>query len=140
MIQISPDITLDASEFEFSFIRASGPGGQNVNKVATAVQLRFNVVGSPSLPEELKTRLLARAGRRATRDGVIVIEAKRYRLQARNKEDAINRLVALITDAKKVRTPRRTTKPPRSAAHKRVEDKKVRGRLKQSRRPPRRED
>ena len=140
MIQISPDITLDASEFEFSFIRASGPGGQNVNKVATAVQLRFNVVGSPNLPEELKTRLLARAGRRATRDGVIIIEAKRYRLQARNKEDAINRLVALITDAKKVRTPRRTTKPPRSAARKRVEDKKVRGMLKQSRRPPRRED
>src|ERR1700730_12309071 len=115
LIPINCYLFLDESEIEESFIRASGPGGQNVNKVSTAVQLRFDLSGSRSLPEDVRERLARLAGRRLTRDGVIVLIAQRYRTQERNRQDALGRLVALIRRAAEPPTPRRPSQPSRAA-------------------------
>jgi len=134
MISITPTLSIDKSELVEEFIRASGPGGQNVNKVATAVQLRFDVRHSPSLPEEVRERLLRLAGKRASADGVLLIEAKQYRTQEQNRADARERLVALIRQAATKPKARRKTKPSRAAKQKRLENKKRRGATKSLRR------
>jgi ribosome-associated protein len=136
MISITPQITLDESEIELSFVRSSGPGGQNVNKVATAVQLRFDVARSPSLPDDVRTRLLARAGRKLTRDGVLVVSARRFRTQERNRADAIERLVEMIRAAATPPKRRRRTKPSNAARRKRVEEKRRRSSTKRLRGRP----
>ena len=134
LIPINCHLFLDDSEIEESFVRASGPGGQNVNKVSSAVQLRFDLSRSRSLPEELRERLARLAGRRLTRDGVIVIIAQRYRTQERNRQDALNRLIALIRRAAEPPTPRRPTKPTRAAKERRLQAKARRATVKQQRR------
>ena len=111
MIQVTPAIAIDEGEIQEEFIRASGPGGQNVNKVATAVQLRFDVAHSPSLPDDVRQRLVRLAGRRMTEEGVLIIEARRFRTQARNRQDAVDRLVALIRKAAEKPISRRKTSP-----------------------------
>src|SRR6187551_3614460 len=125
-IRITDDISLDDSEFEESFVRSSGPGGQNVNKLSTAVQLRFNVRNSPSLPNDVAVRLMRLAGRRMTKDGVLVLIAQQHRTQERNRADAQERLIALIQEAAIKPVPRRATKPPRASKQKRLEGKKRR--------------
>ena len=137
MIEITPDIRLDETELQFSFIRASGPGGQNVNKVASAVQLRFDAAGSTALPDQVRSRLLRLAGQRATATGEIVIEAKRFRSQQRNREDAVERLVALIARAASPPKPRRKTRISKAAKTKILQDKRQRSQTKQRRRPVR---
>jgi ribosome-associated protein len=134
MITITPTISIDDSEIELHFVRASGPGGQNVNKVSTAVQLRFDVGNSPSLPGDVRTRLIRLAGRRVTQDGILIIEARQFRTQERNREDAIKRLVELIRQATQKPKPRRKTKPSRAAKEKRIEGKKQRSNIKKMRR------
>src|SRR3954469_6320644 len=111
MIRITDQIAIDEREIEESFIRSSGPGGQNVNKLATAVQLRFDVRGSPSLPSDVRTRLERLAGRRLTGEGVLVITAQRHRTQERNRQDALDRLIELIRTAAVAPKPRRPTRP-----------------------------
>ena len=141
MIEITPAIALDDSELEFAFIRASGPGGQNVNKVATAVQMRFDARRSPSLPNDVSTRLQKLAGSRLTLDGVIVISANRHRTQERNKADAIERLVTLIAKAAEPPPPpRKKTKPSKAAKARRVDAKTRRGSVKAMRGRPGGED
>jgi ribosome-associated protein len=135
-IRISDTLAIDEDELAFDFVRASGPGGQNVNKVATAAQLRFDAANTPSLPEDVRTRLVELSGRRATRDGVIVIEAKRYRTQERNREDAIERLVALIRRAAERPKPRKKKRVSAAARKRRVESKRLQSRRKRLRRPP----
>ena len=134
LIPINCHLFLDDSEIEESFVRASGPGGQNVNKVSSAVQLRFDLSRSRSLPEELRERLARLAGRRLTRDGVIVIIAQRYRTQERNRQDALDRLIALIRRAAEPPTPRRPTKPSRAARERRLQAKARRAAVKGRRR------
>jgi ribosome-associated protein len=134
MIEITPDICLFESEVEVSFVRSAGPGGQNVNKVATAVQLRFDVAQSPSLPEDVRERLRKLAGRRLTTEGVLVIEARRYRTQAQNREDALERLVALIRKAVAAPVPRRPTRRTLASRESRLADKRRRSEVKQGRR------
>ncbi len=133
MIEITPTISLDERELTFTFIRASGPGGQNVNKVATAAQLRFDVRNSPSLPEEVKARLLKLAGKRMTQEGILVIEAKRYRTQEQNREDALQRFSALIQKALEKPKSRRATRPSAAARARRIESKKRRAEIKRTR-------
>ena len=143
MIRVTSTIQLNEHEIDFDFVRASGPGGQNVNKVATAAQLRFDVAGSPSLPEEVRERLKKIAGNRIHADGILVIEARRYRSQARNREDATRRLVELIREAAQKPKPRRKTKPPAAAKRRRLEEKRRRSQTKRKRRPigrPRNDD
>jgi ribosome-associated protein len=134
MIRVTPDIDIDESEIDESFVRASGPGGQNVNKLSTAVQLRFDVRRSPSLSGEVRTRLERLAGSRLTRDGVLVIIAQRHRTQARNREDALERLIELIRQAAVRPVPRRPTRPTKASRERRIEGKKRRGGIKASRR------
>jgi len=136
MIEITPAIRLDESELQYDFIRASGPGGQNVNKVSSAVQLRFDLRRSPSLPAEVKERLERLAGRRITREGVLVIEARRFRTQEGNRSDATARLIALIQKALQPPRPRKPTRPGPAARAARLEQKKKRGLTKRLRRPP----
>ena len=134
MIRVNANISIDEREIEESFVRASGPGGQNVNKLATAVQLRFDVRGSPSLPRDVRARLERLAGARLTRDGVLVIIAQRHRTQARNREDALGRLIDLIRRAAVAPVPRRATKPTKAARERRIEGKKHRSGIKRLRR------
>jgi ribosome-associated protein len=136
MIAITDTLSLDEAELDESFIRASGPGGQNVNKVASAVQLRFDVRRSPSLPPPVRERLARLAGHRLSQDGVLVITAQRYRSQERNRADALSRLVALIRRAATPPRPRRPTVPSRAARERRLAAKAQRARLKRQRATP----
>jgi ribosome-associated protein len=140
LIPINCHLFLDDSEIEESFVRASGPGGQNVNKVSSAVQLRFDLSSSRSLPEEVRERLGRLAGHRLTRDRVIVIIAQRYRTQERNRQDALDRLIALIRRAAVPPTPRRPTKPSAASKERRLEAKARRATTKKRRRAEREED
>jgi len=132
-LPISGHLSLDPEELSFSFIRASGPGGQNVNKVATAVQMRFNARLSPSLPDTVAVRALRLAGRRATTDGEIVITAQRFRTQEANRKDAVERLLELLREAAVVPKKRVATRPTKASRHRRLEKKKHRSSVKQGR-------
>jgi ribosome-associated protein len=136
MIRVSKHIDLDESEIEYRFVRASGPGGQHVNKAATAVQLRFDVANSPSLPDDVRYRLIRLAGRQVTEEGVLIIDARRYRSQERNRQDAIDRLLQLIRSAASKPKVRRRTKPSCAARERRLEEKRRRGETKRNRRSP----
>lgn len=135
MIDVTPSIAIREDELQFQFKLASGPGGQNVNKVETAAELRFDVAGSPSLPEAVRARLLALAGSRVTQDGELLITARRFRSQERNRQDAIDRLIALIQKAAEAPKPRIKTKPSRAAKQRRMDEKRRVGAKKQIRRP-----
>ena len=133
MIRVTDRLSIDESEISETFVRASGPGGQNVNKLSTAVQLRFDVRHSPSLPDDVRTRLERLAGRRLTRDGVIVIIAQNHRTQERNRADALERLIELIRQAAVRPVPRRPTRPTKASRERRIESKKRRSGVKRLR-------
>ena len=134
MLEITPTLSIDERELQIDFIRASGPGGQNVNKVSTAVQLRFDVRGSSSLSEEVKARLIRLGGSRVTADGVLVLEAKRYRTQEGNRADAILRFSELVRQAAQKQKKRRATRPTLSSKEERLKAKKIRSNVKKGRR------
>ncbi len=134
MISITPTIAIDESEIKLEFIRASGPGGQNVNKVATAVLLRFNVNRSPALTAGMRARLIRLAGKRVAEDGTLIIKAQRYRTQERNRQDALDRLIKLIRKAIQRPKPRRKTRPSQASRQRRLADKRHRGATKRLRR------
>ncbi len=133
MIEITDQIAIDPREIEETFVRASGPGGQNVNKVSTAVQLRFDLRHSPSLPDDLRARAERLAGRRLTKEGVVVITAARYRSQEKNRDDALARLTDLLKRAAQPPAPRRPTRTPLGSKKRRLADKARRGTLKKLR-------
>jgi ribosome-associated protein len=133
MLQVTSSLSIDESEISYDFVRAAGPGGQNVNKVATAVQLRFDVRGCRSLTPEEKNRLTGLAGRRLTKEGILVIGARRYRTQEQNRLDATERLIALIRKALTPPKPRRATRPSKAAKAKRIDAKMRRARIKKIR-------
>lgn len=135
MIHITRAITIDENEIQEYFVRASGPGGQNINKVATAVQLRFDVANSRFLPEEVRIRLSSLAGNRITEDGILIIDARRFRTQRRNREDAIDRLVELIRNAAQRPEIRRKTRPTLASKIRRLESKRRRAESKRIRGP-----
>ena len=135
MISITPEIAIDKKELHEDFIRASGPGGQNVNKVATAVKLRFDVTHSPSLPHDVRQRLLRLGGKRLTADGILIIDARRFRTQERNRQDAVDRLVALIRKAAERPKVRHRTKPSLVSEERRLENKHHRSETKRLRSP-----
>ena len=135
MIRITDNIIIDEKEIKEDFIRASGPGGQNVNKVATAVHLRFDVRNSPSLSEDVRRRLVRLAGRRITVEGILIIKAGRFRTQDRNRQDAINRLADLIRRASVIPKARRQTRPTLLSRKRRMKEKRRRGDIKRARRP-----
>jgi ribosome-associated protein len=134
MIEITPSIQIDDDEIEFNYIRSPGPGGQNVNKVSSAVQLRFNLHSSSTIPQDVKQRLVKLAGRRLTSEGVLIIEARQYRSQERNRQAAVERLVRLIQQACEPPKPRYKTKPTHAANLRRLETKRKRGKIKRIRR------
>ncbi len=136
MIEISSAVALSEDEIQIDFIRASGPGGQNVNKVSSAAQLRFDILSSPSLEPEVKERLRRIAGSRVTADGILVIEARRYRTQEQNRLDAIQRLVALVQKALEKPKPRHKTRPTLASRQKRLQAKRQRGETKRLRGRP----
>ena len=133
MLRVTPAIAIEERELDERFIRASGPGGQNVNKVATAVQLRFDPAQSPSLTEEVRVRLRALAGNRVTADGVLVIDARRHRTQAQNREDARERLAELLRQALVRPKRRRKTRPTKGSVEKRMQSKRIRSETKRGR-------
>jgi ribosome-associated protein len=135
MMFVTPTCAIEEKEIREEFIRASGPGGQNVNKVATAVQLRFDVQRSPSLPDDVRGRLLTLGGKRITEDGVLVIDARRFRTQDENRRDARNRLAALIRKAAEKPRPRRKTRPTMTSRQRRLDTKQRRAQTKRMRGP-----
>lgn len=135
MPRITRNIVIPDDEISLEFVRASGPGGQNVNKVSTAVQLRFDAAGSESLAPDVRERLLKIAGNRATDEGVVIIEAKRFRSQEKNRKDAMDRLAEMVRKAAVKPTPRRKTRPTASSREKRLSQKKRRSEVKRLRRP-----
>ena len=140
MIEITPSLSIDEGEIQFDFIRASGPGGQNVNKVASAVQLRFDIRSSPTLALHVKERLIQLSGSRVTHEGVLIIEAKRYRTQEQNRLDAIQRLIVLIQKALERPTPRHKTRPTLASQQRRLDSKKRRANIKKTRQDTRHEN
>lgn len=132
-VRITPEIAIDEGELAFDFVRAGGPGGQNVNKVASAVQLRWDVRGSASLPEDVRARLMRLAGRRVTAEGVLVLVARRYRTQERNRQDALARLAELVRRAAEPPVPRRRSKPTLASRERRLEAKGRRAAAKRQR-------
>jgi ribosome-associated protein len=139
MIKITKDIAIPENELQYTFVRASGPGGQHVNRTATAVQLCFDAANSPSLPDDVRRRLLKLASNQVNKEGVLIIEARRYRSQRRNRRDAVNRLVRWIREAARKPKKRRKTKPTRASKERRLKDKRHRGKIKRLRQAPRQE-
>ena len=136
MLEITPEIQLNDDEIELAYIRSPGPGGQNINKVSTAVQLRFNVNESHSLPQEVKQRLVRLAGKRMTSQGILIIDARQFRSQERNRQAALLRLVRLIQRASTPPKPRHKTKPTPASKERRLISKHKRGEIKRQRRQP----